>query len=54
MRKMTAAKARELDWSKFPDARPREGVVYPKGQDKTDLVARMRKALTKVKIRQTS
>jgi hypothetical protein len=54
MRKMTAAKARKLDFSKFPDARPREGVVYPKAQDKADLIARMRKALSKAKVRQTA
>ena len=54
MRKMTAAKARKLDWSTFPDSRPREGVVYPKGKDKADLIARMRKALSKVKVRQTA
>jgi hypothetical protein len=31
---------------------PKTGVSYPKGQAKADLVARMRKAFSKVKVRQ--
>ena len=31
---------------------PKAGVDYPKGQDKADLIARMRRPFAKVKIKQ--
>ena len=52
MRKMTAARAKKVDWREFPDSRPREGVVYPKGEEKADLIARIRSALSKIKFKQ--
>jgi hypothetical protein len=54
MRKMTAAEARKLDWQEFPDSRPREGVVYPKGQERASLIARLRKAFARAKLKQTA
>lgn len=54
MAKSNAAKARELDWSEHTSTLPKEGVVNPKGQDKADLIARLRKAFSKTKLRQTA
>lgn len=51
MAKSNAAKARELDWGAYEGTLPKEGVVYPKGQDRADLIARIRRAFKKVKIR---
>jgi hypothetical protein len=48
------SKAKALNWSEHTSALPKEGVVYPKGQDKADLIARLRKAFGKVKLRQTA
>ena len=33
---------------------PKAGVQYPKGKDKADLIASMRKAFSKTKVRQTA
>jgi len=48
--KMTATEARKVDWRDLPDDRPHEGVVYPQGEDKIELIARVRAALSKVRI----
>jgi hypothetical protein len=47
---MTATEARKVDWRDLPDDRPHEGVVYPQGEDKIELIARVRAALSKVRI----
>lgn len=52
MAKLNIAKAKTLNWSEHTSTLPKEGVVYPKGQDRADLVARMRKAFRKTKLRQ--
>lgn len=55
MGKDKAVKARDLDWSEFTSSHmPKEGVIYPKGKDKDDLIARMRKAFSKIKLRQAA
>lgn len=41
-----------LDWREHTSSLPKEGVLYPKGQDRTELVDRMRKAFSKTKVRQ--
>ena len=33
---------------------PKAGVQYPKGKDKADLVARMKRAFSKVKVKQVA
>jgi hypothetical protein len=50
--KVEAAKA--LDWSERTSSLPKEGVTYPKGQDRAELIVRMRKAFQKVKAGQTA
>lgn len=35
-----------------PSRMPKAGVQYPEGKDKADLIARMRRAFAKVKIKQ--
>jgi hypothetical protein len=54
MAKNNIAKAKALDWSEHSSTLPKEGVVYPKGQDRADLIARLRNAFRKTKLRQTA
>lgn len=54
MAKSNAAKATNLDWSEHTGTLPKEGVVYPKGQDKADLITRLRRAFSKTKLRQSA
>lgn len=54
MAKRNIAKAKKLDWSEHTSTLPKEGAVYPKGQDRADLVARLRKAFEKAGLRQTA
>lgn len=54
MAESNIAKAKALDWSEHSSTLPKEGVVYPKGQDKADLITRLRKIFRKAKLRQTA
>ena len=40
MAKSNIEKAKALDWSEHTSTLPKEGVVYPKGQNRADLIAR--------------
>lgn len=37
-------KAKRLNWNEYHNTLPLEGVVYPKGQSRADIIARMRNA----------
>ena len=54
MAKSNIEKAKALDWSEHASTLPKEGVVYPKGQNRADLIARLREAFRKTKARQTA
>ncbi len=54
MSKEQARVAKALDWREHTSSLPKEGVLYLKGQEKAELVARLKKAFGKVKIRQTA
>lgn len=43
-----------MDWSAHNGSLPKEGAVYPKGQERLEVVARVRHAFSKVKLRQTA
>jgi len=51
MSKEQARVAKALDWREHTSSLPKEGVLYLKGQEKAELVARLKKAFGKVKIR---
>jgi len=46
------AAAMNLDWSKFPGAVPTEGAVYPKVDEKSELMAQTREAFRGAGMRQ--
>ena len=48
-----STKPEDLDWAKYKGSLPLGGVVYPQGQDRTKLAARMRRASTAAKVGQT-
>lgn len=54
MTKSNIERAKSLDWSKHASSLPKEGVLYPKGQDRSELIARMEKAFKKANVRQTA
>ena len=54
MREEKAAALLDLDWSKFEGATPTEGVVYPRGDKRADLRARMRRVFAKFRLRQVA
>jgi hypothetical protein len=54
MSKRKVTKVKDLDWSEFSSSLPKEGVVYPKGEAKQQLIARLRGAFRRIGLRQTA
>ena len=54
MCKDNVERAKSLDWSKHASSLPKEGVLYPKGQDRSELISRMEKSFGKAQVRQNA
>lgn len=54
MTKGKNVKVTDLNWGEFNSRMPKHGVVYPEGQEKADLITRMRKAFRKAKVNQAA
>jgi hypothetical protein len=54
MGKRKAVNAKDLDWSEFASSLPKKGAVYPKGDAKRGLIARLRSAFSRAGVRQVA
>jgi hypothetical protein len=47
MAKHKAVSAAALDWAEFTGSMPDQGVVHPEGQNRTEAIARIKRAFSK-------